>query len=374
MFFLAGLGAHRASVVILELATLLTCALITANSFFNYFLLRRVRNLPSEYHDEVAVLLPMRNESENVTELVNILKGQRGLSSLTFHCLDDESTDDTFALLRLATADDSRFVLHRGAPLMGGWIGKPFALQQALDLSRSQIVVIIDSDVRLTPYAIASSINTMTDLKLDFMSAYPRQLAKSWPERLIQPLLQWSWTATVPLRIAERMNNPAFAVANGQFFIATRDALNGVNGFNQISAQVLDDIALARVLLRSGFRGTVSDASKVASCRMYSSWTEIKQGYGKSLRVAFRSPIGFTVTAAFLILTGIIPLALALSGSILGLLSLVLIVLSRAISAASSSGRIRDAIWHPISTLLLMYLIGYSVLMRSQIRWKGRQV
>lgn len=374
MFFRAGLGAHRASEVILELATLLPCALITANSVCNYFLLRRVQNIPAEYQGEVAVLLPMRNESENVAELVNTLKSQLGLKSLAFHCLDDESTDDTFALLQHATAGDSRFLLHHGAPLMSGWIGKPFALQQVLDLSNSQIVVIVDSDVRLTPYAIVNSINTMTELKLDFLSAYPRQLAKTWPERLVQPLLQWSWTATVPLRIAERITNPAFAVANGQFFIATRSALNGVNGFNQISAQVLDDIALARVLLSSGFHGTVSDASEVASCRMYSSWAEIKQGYGKSLRVAFKSPIGFILTVAFLLLTGIIPLALALSGSLLGLLSFVLIVGSRAISAASSSGKIRDAIWHPISTLLLMYLIGYSVLMRSQIKWKGRQV
>ena len=360
--------------MILEFATLLICLLIFANSLLNYFLLRRVQNLPNQISSEVAVLLPMRNEAKNVEVLVKNLKAQVGIASLTFHCVDDESSDETYAHLQLATAEDSRFILHRGAPLREGWIGKPFALQQALNFSNSKIVVIVDSDVRLAPNALASAINLMSRLKLDFMSAYPRQLAGSLTERLIQPLLQWSWISTVPLRIVERSNNPAFAIANGQFFIATREALNHVDGFNQVKSKVLDDIALARVLLSAGFRGTVSDASEVASCRMYSSWEEIKQGYGKSLRAAFKSPIGFIVTLAFLILTGIVPLALTIGGSAFGLLSLMLIIFSRSISAASSSGKIRDSLWHPISTILLIYLISYSILMRGKITWKGRKV
>lgn len=360
--------------MILELITLSICVLVTTNSLFNFFLLRKVKNLPTNLHGVVAVLLPMRNEAENIADLVKTLKAQVGLDSVTFHCLDDNSYDESFALLQRATADDSRFALHHGAPLPNGWIGKPFALQQVLDLSTSDFVAIIDADVRLSPHAIASSINKMNDLRLDFLSAYPRQLAKTWPERLIQPLLQWSWISTVPLRISEKSINPAFAVANGQFFIATRQALNQVEGFKRISSHVLDDISLARVLLRAGFHGTVSDAGEVAWCRMYSSWAEIKRGYGKSLRVAFKSPIGFIVTTAFLILTGIAPLILTIRGSNFGLFSLVLIFFSRVISAASSGGKIRDALWHPISTLLLMYLIGYSLLMRSRITWKGRHV
>lgn len=363
--------------MILELITLTSlsiCVLVTVNSLSNFFLLRKVKNLPAHLRSEVAVLLPMRNEAENIADLVKTLKAQVGLDSVTFHCLDDNSDDESFVLLQSATAEDSRFALHRGAPLPIGWIGKTFALQQLLELSTSEFIAIIDADVRLSPHAIASSISRMQDLKLDYLSAYPRQLAKTWPERLIQPLLQWSWISTVPLRISEKSRNPAFAVANGQFFIATRQSLHQVEGFKQISTHVLDDISLARVLLRAGFRGTVSDASQVASCRMYSSWAEIKHGYGKSLRVAFKSPIGFILTAAFLILTGIAPLILTTRGSNFGLIALVLIFFTRVISAASSGGKIRDALWHPISTLLLMYLISYSFLMRNRITWKGRHV
>ncbi|MBC7463319.1 MAG: glycosyltransferase [Actinobacteria bacterium] len=360
--------------MILETATLIACAGVSLNSCLNYFLLRRVEDLSTVCNHEIAVLLPMRNEADNIVALIASLKAQLGLAKVTFHCLDDGSTDGTFELLSVATKSDARFVIHQGLPLADGWKGKPFALQQLFNQSQSQIIVIVDADVRLTPNAISSAIATMKSLNLDFFSAYPRQIAVTWSERFIQPLLQWSWISTVPLRIAEKSCNPAFAIANGQFFLASRQALSGVDGFKHIKNEVLDDISLARLLLRSQYRGSVGDASQVASCRMYSSWNQIRQGYGKSLRVAFRSPIGFVITLTFLMLTGVLPLVLTLTGSLVGFVSLGLIFGSRAMSAASSGGNIRDALTHPISTVLLLYLIGYSLLMRRNITWKGRPV
>ena len=77
----------------------------------------------------------------------------------------------------------------------------------------------------------------------------------TFAENLIQPLLQWSWLATVPLRMAEKSSRTSLAVANGQFFIAKRISLEAISGFNQISHQVLDDIELARALIGAGFHG-----------------------------------------------------------------------------------------------------------------------
>ncbi len=357
-----------------EIAILGICFVVLLNNLFNSFLLRRVHKDPQLISDSVSVLLPMRNEAENVYALIASLKAQMGLEAVTFHCLNDQSTDGTHDELVRATHSDSRFFLHDGKPLPAGWIGKPFALQQALELSESEIVIIIDADVRLSPHAIASAITLLNACDLDFLSAYPRQIVQTWGERLIQPLLQWSWLSTVPLRLAEKLGNSSFAVANGQFFVVRRSALSNVGGFERISHHVLDDISLARLLLKSGFRGTVSDASKVASCRMYSSWSEIKAGYGKSLKTAFKSPLGFLVTLLFLLATGPGPLLLALSGSQLGLFALTAVILSRAISAYSSGGKINDAFFQPLSTTLLIYLIVYSLLKRNQMFWKGRPI
>jgi cellulose synthase/poly-beta-1,6-N-acetylglucosamine synthase-like glycosyltransferase len=357
-----------------EIVMFLICTAVLSMTLFNFLLLRRVRNEPHPIATSVAVLLPLRNETENIFPLITSLQEQTGLADVKFYCLDDQSSDDTFDKLIAATKGDARFSLHCGEILPEGWIGKPFALQQVFEISTSEIVVVIDADVRLTAHAISSGIFALRSNKLDYLSAYPRQIAESWPERLIQPLLQWSWLATVPLRLAEKLGNSSFAVANGQFFLVRREALMNVGGFRNISDRVLDDISLARLLLKSGFRGTVSDASQVASCRMYNSWSQIKYGYGKSLKTAFKSPVGFILTVLFLLFSGPVPLLFALSGSVLGLVSLGAIILSRAVSAASSGGKKRDSIWQPISTSLLVYLIGYSLIKRKSIYWKGRPV
>ena len=353
---------------------LFLCLGIAVNTFLNYFFLRRPNSVAESCAKSVAVLLPVRNEEENIVDLIISLKTQTDIEDISFCIIDDNSTDKTFSLAQEHISGDPRFLLLRGDPLPIEWLGKPFALQQGFSASSSEIIIVLDADVRIECDAFSRAVSLLERLNLDFISTYPRQIAISWGERLVQPLLQWSWLATVPLKIAERSTNSAFAVANGQFFLAKRSALLEINGFESVKNQVLDDINLARALLRSGLRGTVADGSAISTCRMYKSWHEIENGYGKSLRMAFKSPIGFILTILFLLATGIAPLVFALSGSLGGQIAFALILFSRAISAHASRGRILDSVLHPLSTTLLIYLIFFSWVKRGQIQWKGRPV
>ncbi len=364
---LAGLGDLKGYTMNLIALVLVVPSVLLLISIANSFSLRRPAKGAKTFSGSVVVLLPVRDEAENIPELVACLANQRGITDLSFHFLDDNSTDATRALLSEEIKGDPRFTISSGAPLQEGWMGKPFALQQGLDLTKSEIVVIIDADVRLGESALVSAIDVMKTRKLSFVSAYPRQIAISWSERLIQPLLQWSWMSTLPLAIAERSTNPAFAVANGQFFIAERAALKDVNGFHGIKSEIIDDIAIARALLRQGHRGSAIDGSRIASCRMYKSWAELREGYGKSLRVAFGGAGGSMIAAFFLLAVGILPLAM-------GVLGYVLVISSRVVSAIATRARLIDALLQPLSILLLIYLLARSWVMRGRTQWKGRLV
>ena len=214
----------------------------------------------------------------------------------------------------------------------------------------------------------------MKSSALDFLSPYPRQIANTLGERLIQPLLQWSWMTTLILAIAERASFSSMAVANGQFFIVQKDALVLAGGYESVKAAVLDDVFLARALVKSGAHGVVVNGANIAQCRMYTSWSEIQAGYGKSLRYAFGSSFGSLCAILFIFLTGIAPLIFALTGSVWGLLAIALIVSTRILSAIRSRTRIIDSLFHPISSTFLIYLIIYSYLMRGEISWKGRAI
>ena len=356
----------------LNVSLVLTLAMFLL-TFINAQSIRIPRN-GRDLSASVAVLLPVRNEAANIVELVASLKAQTGISDLKFYFLDDGSEDETLEVLKHETAGDERFSLLSGQPLPEGWLGKPWALEQLRSNAKADYIVNIDADVRLAPKAICATINLLIDQKLDFISPYPKQIAKSFGERMVQPLLQWSWLSTVPLRIAEKSGRPALAVANGQFFAVRESALSSVSGYSASKRAVLDDMELARTLLRNGFRGCVADGSHIATCHMYNSWAEVKAGYGKSLWAAFGSKFGSLIAIAFLFLTGILPLIGAIAGFTAGFFALEFVIISRIIAARISGGRFLDAFLHPISTLILIYLILYSWSARGKVQWKGRTI
>jgi GT2 family glycosyltransferase len=235
-----------------------------------------------------------------------------------------------------------------------------------------EIVVTLDADVRLSSKAIAKAVGMLGDRS--FISPYPKQIARTFAERLVQPLLQWSWMSTVPLRIAENSSRTSLAVANGQFFIVNKSALDQIGGFSSIKNEVLDDMQLARALIKSGVRGGVADGSEIAQTRMYKGFKEIRAGYGKSLWKAFGSKAGSVGAIAFIFLTGIAPVISWLTGNPLGFFAYGFIVITRLLSALRSGGRVLDSVLHPLSSIVLIYLIIYSWNSRGQVQWKGRTV
>ncbi len=340
-------------------------------SLINFFTIRNPKKT-TQINESISVVVPLRNEATNVVELIASLRTQTNLAQVEFLLLDDNSEDGTLALLHQHTSGLTNFHILNGSTLPQGWIGKTWALQQLFERSSGQIIVSVDADVRLVPDAINRAVTLLKNTQLDFLSPYPKQLSFSWSERLIQPLLQWSWMSTVMLRIAEKSSIASMVVANGQFFVVRRAALAQVGGYESVRNKVLDDVELARALVKQGSHGCVANGAEIASTRMYSSWKEIQAGYGKSLHAAFGSFFGSALAITFLFLTGIAPLIAGITGSTIGWYAYAAVTLTRVMSSIKTGKNALDALLHPISSALLMYLIIYSWLMRGQVQWKGR--
>jgi cellulose synthase/poly-beta-1,6-N-acetylglucosamine synthase-like glycosyltransferase len=347
--------------------------LIFAISLVNFATIRVPRR-DEAIRSSVTVLAPMRNEAENVPEFISALSSQMGVKDLEIIVINDSSTDKTSDLLSLVIDGDVRFKVINSPELRDGWLGKVSALQSGFDIARGDYIITVDADVRLAPNAIMRAITQLERLNLDYISPYPRQLAFTFSEKLIQPLLHWSWMSTIVLRLAEKYPRRSTAVANGQFFLARRSALDAINGFTSVSKQILDDIELARSLVAAGYKGAVTEGSGIASTRMYSSFDEIRQGYGKSLSKAFGGELGTLVAIVFIFVTGILPVLLIASGNLLGWFCYFYITFSRELSAIRSRENLLYAFLHPLSSALLIYLICYSWAKRGTIQWKGRAV
>ena len=336
----------------------------TLHAAINARLLRRTDPHPAPSTVDVSVLLPVRNEAHNVGDCLRTLLVQPAEVVV----LDDGSSDGTRQIV-----ESFGVRVISGTPPPPGRLGKPHACRQLAAAARSSsgVLVFVDADVRLEPHAVAAAVDLMHRHRLDFVSPYPQQVAHSAAERLVQPLLQWSWLTFLPLRLAERSRRPSLAAANGQFLAVRRDVYERAGG--HVPDAVLDDIALARALKRGGARGGIVDGTRIARCRMYDGWPAVRDGYGKSLWAAFGSPAGAAVVLAGLGVAYVVPVLAALRGSRLGALGYAAGVAGRAISARRTGGRAwPDALAHPASVAVLAGLTARSF--SRPRRWKGRVI
>lgn len=315
----------------------------------------------------VSVLIPARDEAATIGACLRSVASQDVAEVLV---LDDESSDGT---REIAAANGGRVLAGTVPP--PGWLGKPWACRQLAAAAdpRSDVLVFLDADVRLEPDAIARAVGLLAGL--DLVSPQPRQLAGTVAERLVQPLLAWSVLTFLPLRVAERSPRPSLAAANGQFLVVRRAAYERAGGHH--ADAVLDDLALLRAIKRTGGRGVIVDGSELASCRMYSSWAQLRDGYGKSLWSAFGSPAGAAGALTLLGVAYVLPPLAMLRGSRIGILGYLAGVASRVVAARRVHDRaLPDAFAHPVSIAAFGYLtIRSSVLhRRGMLRWKGRPI
>jgi len=352
---------------------ILCCAaLITAT--INALTMRVVRKSESLLISEsVDLLIPMRNEERNVSECIQAALSTSKLANFSITVLDDNSSDKTPELL---TSFGSKITVMNGTALPDGWMGKNFALSQLASASSAEYLVFSDADVRLTPEAISASLALMKRLNWDYISPYPRQIARTFAELLIQPLLQWSWMSSVVLRIAEKSQRPSTTIANGQLFIVKRAAYIEIGGHENIKNEVLDDLELARELVRHGFRGGVADASDVVTCRMYESRKELIEGYTKSLWRAFGGVAGTILALLILTWTSLTPFYGAITGSALALGGLTLTILSRVVVALRTRSNPVLSLLHPLAILFLFSLIALSWMKKrnGSLQWRGRSI
>ncbi|HET6531068.1 MAG TPA: glycosyltransferase family A protein [Actinoplanes sp.] len=349
---------------------LVPLVLLTGHTVVNAVLLRRLPR-GATTGARVAVLLPLRDEADRVTPCLDALLGQRGVRHLEILVLDDGSTDGTADVVRAVAGDKVR--LLTGRPLPDGWLGKPYACAQLADAAAdAEVLVFLDADVVLAPDAVAGAVTALPGFAL--LSPYPRITGAG---RLVQPLLQWSWLTFLPLRVMERSPRPSLAAAGGQWLVVDRAGYRRAGGHAAVRGEVLEDIALARAVKRSGGRIAMADGSALATCEMYRSWSALVDGYGKSLWASFGSPAGAATVVVLLLLLYAVPPVLVTVAPGPALAAYLLGVTGRVVSARATGGRAwPDALAHPASVVAFAGLVVRSFGRRRQgvLTWRGRPV
>jgi hypothetical protein len=349
--------------------------------------LRRPADRSAVVDEPVAVLLPLRDEAARVTPCLRALLAQRGVPGLRIVVLDDGSGDGTAEVVRAVAGDDRRVTLLTGVAPPPGWLGKPHACHQLAQRADpvATALVFVDADVVLAPDAVAAAVTELRAARVTLLSPYPRILVATVGDRLVQPLLQWLWLTFLPLRAMERSPRPSLAAAGGQFLVVDRAGYTAAGGHAAVRDRILEDIELARAVKRAGGRIALADGSRLADCRMYDTWPQLRDGYTKSLWASFGQPGAAAAVVTLLGLLYVAPPLLVAAALLVGAPSVAALagagyllgVAGRVVSARATGGRWwPDALAHPVSVVVLGWLTvrSYHLRKRRRLSWRGRPV
>jgi chlorobactene glucosyltransferase len=246
--------------------------------------------LPQDFSEDslpfVSVLVPARNEQDNIAACVDTLH-QQDYPTYEILVLDDHSTDNTRQILEGAAAVNPRLHVLVGQPLPQGWLGKNWACHQLSMAAQGDLILFVDADTIHSQTMIRQAVSALLSENVDFLTGLPRQLVLTWGERLTIPIMYFSLMAFLPLPLAYRLRAPFFSAANGQFMLFRRAAYDKIGGYAAVNSDSTDDLALARLAKIHILTWKMADSTKHTTTRMYRNFHQAFEGFSKNLFAAF---------------------------------------------------------------------------------------
>ena len=251
--------------------------------------LRRYR-LPKfgvEARTPVAVLIPARDEEKNIRASLESVLASREVELEVF-VLDDDSADRTVNIVLDMATHDSRVKLLQSGRLPTGWTGKQHACWQLANATEAPVMLFLDADVRVQPWAIARSLAALRKKKVKLLSGFPRAVATGVLGKMLVAMRQYLLLEFLPFARMQTTTRPAYAAGSGQFMLVERDAYFTSGGHAAIRHTRHEGVMLPRLFREHGFRTDIVDLSTLAEAEAF-------RGRNSSLSKSVAEGIGISV-------------------------------------------------------------------------------
>ncbi|GIV09075.1 MAG: glycosyl transferase family 2 [Fimbriimonadales bacterium] len=327
-----------------------------------------------EGYPTLSILIPARNERENLPRLLESLAPQLSAGVECWVC-DDGSDDGTTEWLE-QHAPQLRVRWFRSTPRPDGWVGKNWACYQLATRARGEWLLFLDADLRCEMGFIDALRGYLSRTDAQLVSAIPTFTPSSLPVAMLKLMVPFSVFTLLPLVLAERHPNPAFAFANGQVIAFRKaDYVRWLPHFF-VRKAVLEDVALAMLVKRQ--RGIVHllDARAWLRVSMYPTLREAMDGFAKNAVAICRSVPMTVLVGLMLALVYLYPLGALLvpTQHELAMLAIGAAIVIFGLSARVVGLPFQLGWLYTGSIVLGLLTLGRSVrwYQRGMIVWKGR--
>ena len=269
----------------------------------NFFYLRMHR--PSRHIEpdaaprapaHVSVLIPARNEAENLRRLLPSLLAQTYAAPAT-PVSYDRPTDATAEAL--ASFDDERLHLVEGTPLPGGWLGKPHALYQLAQRASGDWYVFLDADTELRhPDAVAHWAHQFAARDTPSVATGLPQLrgGAAWLVSLVPNAM----LTGLPWPLVKWIDAPSLGALNGQFWMLDAATYHDHEPHKQVRGEVLEDVEIGRYLKSNGVVPYLWDVRDELTVYMYTDTQAAWRGFRKNAYLLMGGhPVAFVPLCAF---------------------------------------------------------------------------
>ncbi len=269
----------------------------------------------------IAVIIPARNEADVIGTSIASLLQQSCVDALHIFVIDDNSTDGTADAVREAaeqSREGERVTVISGRPLLAGWTGKLWAVQQGIEqtlLLHPDFLLLTDADIEHSPDNVARLIGLAKSDNYDLVSFMVRLHCRRLAEKLLIPAFVFFFLLLYPPRWIRDPRRKTAGAAGGCMLIRPQ-ALERAGGIAAIRQEIIDDCALARAIKRTGGKVWLGLTPDTRSLRAYGSFAEIERMIA---RTAFNqlqhSASLLLLTVLGMLAVFVFPLILLASGS-----------------------------------------------------------
>jgi len=245
----------------------------------------------------ISVCVPARNEERNIRACVEGILAQ-DYPNFEVIVLDDRSTDSTHEILVSIRSTTDKLQIINGSDLPTSWAGKPHALYQASASARGDWLCFVDADTFIAPETLSSCYVKALETKADMFTIMTFQSLGSFWEKTVMPIVMTALSVGFSPR---KVNDPNTkdAIANGQFIMIKRSVYDAIGGHESVKDSIVEDKDISEQVKWKGYRLIVADGMKVAKTRMYTSLSEIWEGWTKNIYLGLRDQTGLLWLGAF---------------------------------------------------------------------------
>lgn len=275
----------------------------------NIFYLRRKRYRKSNPDAAVknlfvSILIPARNEAENLRRLIPSILSQSH-ESFEIIVYDDASEDDTSQVVQ--DFADPRIQLLRGSGPPEGWAGKVNALYQAASRAKGNAYLFLDADVLLTGNNALSRICACFQHMpaQSVLTAMPAYCGKGL---LLVSLVANSLLAAIPWWLVRYLPFSSLSALNGQCWMIDAEIYKRFQPHAEVANAVLEDVMIGRYLKKQGIIPELIDLQEEVAVFMYHTFSDAWQGFRKNVYLLMGGrPISFMLFFIFFALIFVIP-------------------------------------------------------------------